>query len=98
MSIISFKEYKEKFEKLLTDVTISKAEFDSFIEDLIFQAPLGAMLLNHTPFLIRTSLLDENETCTNVSRCSYVPDKKKNNIPLQRCNLKDQQVFYASIP
>lgn len=98
MSIISIKEYKEKFERILTELTISKSEFDYFIEDLIDQTPMGAMQLDPTPFLIRTSLLDENETCTNVSRCSYVPDSKRNKIPLQRCNLEGQQVFYASIP
>jgi hypothetical protein len=98
MPIISFKEYKEKFERILTEVTILNSEFDYSIEDLIFQAPMGAMQLDHTSFLIRTSLLEENETCANVSRCSYVPDSKRNKIPLQRCNLKSQQVFYASIP
>lgn len=98
MSIISFEKYKEKFEKILTEIIISKSEFDYFIEDLIEQTPRGAMQLDPTPFLIRTSLLDENETCTNVSRCSYVPDSKRNRIPLQRCNLEKQQVFYASIP
>jgi hypothetical protein len=98
MSIISFNFYKEKFEKLLTDIITSEKEFDSFIEDLVYQAPMGAMQLNQVPFFIRTSLLDENEICANVSRCSYVPDSKKNKIPLQRCNLKEQQVFYASIP
>ena len=98
MSIISFPNYKERFERLLTDTTISEVEFDSVIEDLIFQVPLGAMQLEPTPFLIRTSLLDKNETCSNVSRCSYVPDLFKNRISLQRCNLEGQQVFYASIP
>ena len=98
MSIISLPAYTKKFERLLTDTTISEVEFDSVIEYLIFQAPLGAMQLEHIPFLIRTSLLDKNETCLNVSRCSYVPDLFKNRISLQRCNLEGQQVFYASIP
>jgi hypothetical protein len=98
MSIISFSEYKDKFEKLLTDKTISETEFQSSIEDLIFQAPIQAVELGHTPFLIRTSLLEKNETCTNISRCSYVPNSIKYKIPLQRCNLKEQQSFYASIP
>jgi hypothetical protein len=91
-------EYKEKFERLLTEVNMSNREFDYFIEDLISQAPMGAMQLKLPPFLIRTSLLDENETCTNVTRCSYVPDSIKSKIPMQRCNLEGQQVFYASIP
>lgn len=98
MPIISFSEYKNKFEKLLTDTTISETEFQSSIEDLIFEAPIAAIELTHTPFLIRTSLLEKNETCINVSRCSYVPDSIKYKIPLQRCNFKEQQVFYASIP
>ncbi len=98
MSIISFSEYKDKFEKLLTDTIISETEFQCSIEDLIFQVPIQAIELGHTPFLIRASLLEKNEICTNVSRCSYVPDSIKYKIPLQRCNLKEQQVFYASIP
>ncbi len=100
MSIISFNSYQGKFESLLADIpkAILELEFDSLIEDLIYQTPMGAMQLNPTSFLIRTSLLDENETCTNVSRCSYVPDSKIDKIPMQRCNLKGQQVFYASIP
>lgn len=97
MPIISFKEYKEKFERLIKDVNISKIEFDSTIKDLIFQTPLGAMQLNYTPFLIRTSLLGENEACAKVARCSYVPDSMRDSIPMQRCNFKKQQVFYASI-
>ncbi len=98
MAIIPIDSYKERFEKLLNDKSISEIEFDSLIEDLIFQVPLGALQLEKIPFLIRTSLLDKNETCSNISRCSYVPDLKKNNIPLQRCNFEAQQVFYASIP
>jgi len=98
MSIISFDIYKERFERLLSDNTFSDLEFDSRVEDLIYQVPIGAMQLNHTPFLIRTSLLDKDETCSNISRCSYVPDFIKYKIPLQRCNLDRQQVFYASIP
>ena len=40
MSIISFHIYKEKFDKLLSDVIVSEVEFDSVIEDLIYQARL----------------------------------------------------------
>ena len=97
MSIISIPEYKELFEKLISDTSISEVEFVSMIEDLIYQAPLGAMQ-RAIPFVIRTSLLDKGETCLNVSRCSYVPDLLKEKIPLQRCNLEGEQVFYASIP
>ena len=97
MSIISIPEYKELFEKLISDTSISEVEFVSMIEDLIYQAPLGAMQ-RAIPFVIRTSLLDKSETCLNVSRCSYVPDLFKEKIPLQRCNIEGQQVFYASIP
>lgn len=51
MSIISFRIYKEKVERLFSDLTISEVEFDSVIEDLISQIPIGAMQLKHTPFL-----------------------------------------------
>jgi hypothetical protein len=98
MSILAFNTYKEKFERLVTDKTISKKNFDSSIEDLVSHTPLGAMQLKDTPFLIRTSVLDKSEICTNVSRCSYVPDSIRDRIPLQRCNFERQQVFYASIP
>lgn len=97
MSIISVSNYKEQFEKLISDTIISDSEFDCIIKDLICQAPLGAMY-KAIPFLIRTSLLNKGETCLNVSRCSYVPDSLKENIPRQRCNEEGQQVFYASIP
>ena len=97
MPIIPFKDYKEKFEWLLANAYLSNSEFNSFVEDLIYQAPIGAMQLSYTPFLIRTSLLNENESCSNISRCSYVPDSKKDDIPLQRCNFKHQEVFYATI-
>lgn len=98
MAIIAFTDYKQKIEQLLTETIISEKNFDSLIEDLVYQTPLGAIQLDYTPFLIRTSLLDKNEICRNVSRCSYVPDCIKDKIPLQRCNFEKQQVFYASIP
>ena len=63
MSIISVSDYKEQFEKLISDTTISDSEFDCTIEDLIYQAPIGAMQ-KAIPFIIRTSLLDKNETCS----------------------------------
>ncbi|MFC4233539.1 hypothetical protein ACFOW1_16680 [Parasediminibacterium paludis] len=96
MSLISTDTYIKTFEKLLNDNSISEFEFDSLVEDLIHQVPLGAQSVQ-IPFLIRTSLLNKNEVCTNISRCSYVPDSKKSKIPLQRCNVEGQQVFYASI-
>lgn len=100
MSIITFSDYKEKIERLITDETLSIDDFDLEIEDLVYQIPTGALQLenNQLHFVIRTSLLNADETCTNVSRCSYVPDCLKDNIPLQRCNIEKQQVFYASIP
>lgn len=100
MSIITFSDYKERFERLFNDETISKIDFDLEIEDLVYQIPTGASQLenNQLHFIIRTSLLNENETCKNVSRCSYVPDCLKENIPLQRCNIEKQQLFYASVP
>ena len=97
MSLIPFKIYKNKFEKLLSNSYKSEAEFDATIEDLIYQVPIGALSLKKMPFLIRTSILELDEVCLNVSRCSYVPDSIKNAIPLQRCNLEHQQVFYASV-
>ncbi len=97
MSIISTDTYIKTFERLLNDNSISEGEFDSLIDDLMYQVPLAAQSLQ-IPFLIRTSLLDKNEVCTNISRCSYAPDFRKNKIPLQRCNMEAQQVFYASIP
>ena len=51
MSIISVSNYKEQFEKLISDTTISDSEFDCTIEDLIFQTPLGAMQMS-IPFII----------------------------------------------
>jgi hypothetical protein len=98
MPIISFNEYKEKFERLISDENISISDIYSIVEDLIYQVPLDAMQLSQPSFLIRTSLLDKDEICSNISRCSYVPDSKKSIIPLQRCNFEFQQVFYASIP
>lgn len=94
--LITQKEYIGKFEKLLSVANISEVEFNTIIKELVFQTPQNAEQRD-IPFVIRTSLLDKNEKCKNISRCSYVPDFLKEKIPLQRCNFKEQQVFYASI-
>ena len=97
MTIISSQSYKEKFDNLISDNNISDEEFISTIGSLVYQVPLGAMQ-KAIPFIVRTSLLDKDEVCQNISRCTYAPDFLKEKIPLQRCNLKGQQCFYASIP
>ena len=97
MEIISASNYKHQFEKLITDTIISDLEFESAVQDLIFQTPI-AMNKMAIPFVVRTSVLGRNEICSNISRCSYVPDSLKDNIPKQRCNFEGQQVFYATIP
>lgn len=97
MRIISSQEYIEKFENLILNNNISEEEFISTIEFLTYQVPLGAKE-KAIPFIVRTSLLDKDEVCQNISRCTYVPDFLKEKIPLQRCSLEGQQCFYASIP
>src|SRR6266568_1782058 len=47
-------------------------------------------------FVVRCSLNKPGEVFRNISRCSYNPNIK--NIPLQRCNYSEQQVFYCSMP
>ncbi len=98
MGIITYEEYKTLFEKLLLNYEITENEINSTIDILINQTPFNWWQLKRTPFLIRASLLDEGEICSNISRCSYVPDHLVKKIPLGRCNFEEQQIFYACIP
>ena len=42
MSLITYEEYKEKFERLLSDTDISEVEFNVLIKELVFQTPQNA--------------------------------------------------------
>lgn len=95
MVAITLKKYIESFNKMLNDPDLSCESIKGRINKLIQQTPISFQQINLN-FLVRTSVLEKGEICTNISRGSYNPDR--DGIPLQRCNYKKQQVFYGTIP
>ena len=88
-------EYIEQLLHLAKSPSISSKELTASVQNLIRQTPLAFHKLD-IPFIVRTCVLEPNEYCNHIYRCSFNPDCTK--IPLQRCNYEKQQVFYGTIP
>jgi hypothetical protein len=88
-------EYILAFKELISAVNVSDHDFIARIRQLLSETPISFQQIN-IHFIVRTAVLDLGEECHNISRCSYNPDCDK--IPLQRCNIEGQQVFYGTIP
>lgn len=91
---MEFATFKKSLEELALNDNVDLPSIQSFIGSFYDDGPIPGFT---TPekFLVRCSKNNPGEIFTNISRCSYNPNTI--NIPLQRCNYKEQQVFYCAI-
>lgn len=92
---INVNDLKTRLWNLASDRSISVFEIETFLRKFFVGKPLPIVGILYKNYC-RCSLNSKEEIFETVNRCSFNP--KIEEINLQRCNYKKQQVFYAAVP
>lgn len=87
--------FKDEILKLAFNNESKQEEIENLLYDFYLHKPVPLSQMNYK-YLARCRYNNEGEVFSAVSQLSYNPDI--NNIELQRCNYKNQQVFYGALP
>lgn len=89
------KTFSDELLKMASNTELPIEQIENYISEFYKTKPLP--IANYMfDSVTRCSINEPNEIFKNTNRCSYNPFVK--NIPLLRCNYKEQQVFYAAVP
>ncbi len=95
MSLLGFDTYLMQINTIINEPLLPETLVNNAIRLIVHESPISLHQLDLQK-IIRTSPLGYNDVCRHVNRCSYNPNVS--GVPLQRCNLKGQQVLYATVP